>query len=97
MMIQFLGAVFVCLFYSEIRLKKSISERRVLFGLEADSLFVLFLAPGQQLVRFSLGWVIVVRVVQEILDPKKNLLDSNGGLPAFFLAVGYRSEGGGVG
>ena len=58
-----------------------------------DLLVVCVTVFFEQVVGLGLGWRIWIWVIEEVLDPEKNLLDCDSRLPAFFLIQDGEADG----
>ena len=64
---------------------KDKSWRWVIFDNVLDFLVICVTIFFEQIIGLCLGWRIWIWVIEQVLDPEKNLLDCDGRLPAFFL------------
>jgi hypothetical protein len=59
----------------------------------ADPSLVLDLVFLKEVVRLSLCGRVGVRIVEKVLNAKRNLLDGDGGLPTFLLIQDRQTDG----
>ena len=72
---------------------KTRSWRWVIFDNVLDLLVVCVTVLFEQVVGFGLGWRIWIWIIEEVLDPEKNLLDCDSRLPAFFFIQDGEADG----